>query len=132
AWGFVIVGSMLIYSVLESVTIAADQALGHAADPASALASGTIAPVFVVLAVIGMIPAAIFLRHLDRIPPAGSGADHAEKDQPRQASPPPAATRPPAKGARSHETRAYRLRLEAAKETGRVRHERTSARTCQR
>ena len=72
-WGFVVVGSMLVYSVLESAGIATDQALGHAADPASAVASDAAALVFAVFAVIGMIPAALFLRYLGRAPSAGPG-----------------------------------------------------------
>ena len=88
ARGFVVVGSMLVYSVIESAGIATDQALGHAADPASAAASGAAALVFAVFAVIGMIPAALFLRHLHRAPSAGPGG------QPRGTGPAPARTPP--------------------------------------
>ncbi len=68
SWGLVIVGPMLIMLVIESLGVATDQALGHAADPASAVASGAMTPVFAVFAVAGMIPVALFLRHLDRSP----------------------------------------------------------------
>ena len=43
--------------VLESTSIAADQWYGHAAAPASPVASGALVPAFAALAVIGLIPA---------------------------------------------------------------------------
>jgi hypothetical protein len=64
---------MLVFSVIESAGIATDQALGYAADPASAAASDAAALAFAVFAVIGMIPVALFLRHLGRAPSAGPG-----------------------------------------------------------
>ncbi len=86
AWGFVVVGSMLVFSVIEAAGIATDQALGHAADPASAAASDAAALAFAVFTVIGMIPAALFLRHLGRAPSAQPG------QQPRGTGSAPART----------------------------------------
>ena len=42
--------------VLESASIAVDQWYGHAAAPASPVASGALVPAFAVLAAIGLIP----------------------------------------------------------------------------
>jgi hypothetical protein len=42
--------------VLESASIAMDQWYGHAAAPASPVASGALVPAFAVLAAIGLIP----------------------------------------------------------------------------
>ncbi len=69
AWGFLVVGSGLVMWVVESVGIAVDQWLGHAADPGSAVASASISPAFAVLAVVGMVPLVALLRGL----PSGAG-----------------------------------------------------------
>jgi hypothetical protein len=50
--------------VLENVSIAVDQWHGHAADPASPVASGALVPAFAALAVIGLIPAGLLLHSL--------------------------------------------------------------------
>ena len=50
--------------VLESTSIAVDQWYGHAAAPASPVASGTLVPAFAALAVAGLIPVALLLRGL--------------------------------------------------------------------
>jgi hypothetical protein len=46
--------------VLESASIAADQWYGHAAAPASPVASGALVPAFAALAVVGLIPVGLF------------------------------------------------------------------------
>ncbi|MFI5100106.1 MAG: hypothetical protein ACHQE5_06275 [Actinomycetes bacterium] len=69
AWGFLVVGSGLVMWVVESLGIAVDQWLGHAADPGSAVASVSISPAFAVLAVVGMVPVVALLRNL----PSGAG-----------------------------------------------------------
>jgi len=66
AWGCLVSGSLLAMLVIESLSVGVDQWLGHAADPASSVASGAMAPVFVAVAVAGLVPLAIFLRHVDR------------------------------------------------------------------
>jgi len=50
--------------VIEGATV--DQAFGHAADPASPVASDALVPAFVALAVIGLIPLLFYYRALDR------------------------------------------------------------------
>jgi len=50
--------------VLESTAIAADQWFGHAADPASSVASAAFRPAFGALALIGLIPAYYLFRSL--------------------------------------------------------------------
>jgi hypothetical protein len=66
AWGLVIAGGLLTYSVIESVGVAVDQAFGHAADPASPVASAAGVPLFAALAVIGLVPVLFYYRSLDR------------------------------------------------------------------
>ena len=65
-WGYLIVGSMLVMWVIEGVGVAVDQWLGHAADPASTVASATAVPLFATLAVVGLIPLFFYFRNLDR------------------------------------------------------------------
>src|ERR1700750_1969913 len=57
-------GAGLVMWVLESTSIAVDQWYGHAAAPASPVASGALVPAFAVLAVIGLIPAGLLLHGL--------------------------------------------------------------------
>jgi hypothetical protein len=64
AWGYLVVGSMLTMWVIESVSIAVDQWMGSAADPASTVVSATLTPAFGVLALIGLIPFYVYFRHL--------------------------------------------------------------------
>ena len=59
-WGYLLAGAGLVMWVLESTSIAADQWYGHAAAPASPVASGALVPAFAALAVIGLIPAAVY------------------------------------------------------------------------
>ncbi len=55
--------------VLESTAIAVAQRFGHAADPASSVASAAFTPVFGALALIGLIPVSYLFRSLqDRTP----------------------------------------------------------------
>jgi len=66
AWGLVIAGALLTHSVIESVGVAVDQGFGHAADPASPVASAAAVPMFAALAVIGLVPVYFYYRHLGR------------------------------------------------------------------
>ena len=65
-WGLVIAGALLTNLVVESVGIAVDQAFGHAADPASTVASMAAVPLFVAIATIGLVPLVFYYRNLDR------------------------------------------------------------------
>jgi hypothetical protein len=64
AWGFLIIGATLVMWVLESAGIAVDQWYGHAADPASPVASAAITPAFGVLALAGLVLAYTLFRSL--------------------------------------------------------------------
>ena len=63
-WGYTIVGAMLVMWVIESISIAADQWFGSQADPTSTVVSAAMVPAFVVVALIGLVPLAVFLRHV--------------------------------------------------------------------
>ena len=76
AWGFLIIGGALVMWVLESASIAVDQWYGHAADPASPVASVALTTVFGLLALIGLVPVYYLLRSLDRGPSGHPVADH--------------------------------------------------------
>lgn len=62
--GFVCVGALLVFGVIESVSIAVDQWMGSAADPTSTVASAGLAPVLAVVAAIQLVPLFLFLRRL--------------------------------------------------------------------
>ncbi len=61
AWGYTLAGLFLVYGVIESVSIATDQVFGRLSDPT---ASPAMAPVFAILALIGLVPTIAFLRGL--------------------------------------------------------------------
>jgi hypothetical protein len=63
-WGYVVIGGALVMWVLESAGIAVDQWYGHAADPASPVASAALTPAFGVLALIGLVPTWYLFRGL--------------------------------------------------------------------
>ncbi|TAK01288.1 MAG: hypothetical protein EPO36_05955 [Chloroflexota bacterium] len=62
AWGFLLTGSLLVMLAIETLSIAVDQWLGHAADPASPAASAEIVPVMLVLTAIGLVALSVYLR----------------------------------------------------------------------
>jgi hypothetical protein len=62
--GYLIVGGLLVMWVIESISIAVDQWMGSQADPVSVVTSGAMAPAFGLLAVIGMLPLVVHLRHV--------------------------------------------------------------------
>jgi hypothetical protein len=66
AWGLVLGGGMFVYFFIESISVAVDQWMGGAADPASTAASVAFAPVFGAIAVIGLVPLFFYFRNLDR------------------------------------------------------------------
>lgn len=63
-WGYLLVGSILTYWVMESVGVAVDQWFGHFADPSSTVVSVVMVPAFGVLALVGLIPLYIYFHHL--------------------------------------------------------------------
>jgi hypothetical protein len=65
-WGVVVSGAMLVVLVLESVAIAVDQWAGSAADPASTVASAALLPLFLVVAMIGVVMVSLWYRGLER------------------------------------------------------------------
>jgi hypothetical protein len=58
-WGFALSGMMLVLLLIESVSVAVDQYAGHRADSTQPVATVAL---FVVLSVIGAVPAVLFLR----------------------------------------------------------------------
>ena len=64
ARGYLLVTAGLATWAVESVGVAVDQWFGHAADPASTVASASAGPVFALLAVVGLVPLAAMLRGL--------------------------------------------------------------------
>ena len=65
-WGYALSGALLVFFVVENITIAVDQYMGHAADPASSVASDVLTPVFAALALVTSVPLFFYMRHLDR------------------------------------------------------------------
>lgn len=63
AWGYVLAGVFLVYGLLESVSVATDQLFGHLNDPQQPV---TTIPIFVVLALIGLLPAALYFKGFRR------------------------------------------------------------------
>lgn len=61
-WGFVLTGGLLVMLAIETLSIAVDQSLGHAADPASPAASAEIVPVMLVLTAVGLVALGFYLR----------------------------------------------------------------------
>lgn len=59
SWGYLLAGVLLVFFVLEALSVAVDQVFAHLHDPAYPLA---MAPVFAVLALIGLAPLSVFLR----------------------------------------------------------------------
>lgn len=64
AWGYLVVGAMLASSVVEGITVAVDQYVGHLADPASTIVSSAAVPLFVGMAVVTAVPLFLYLRAL--------------------------------------------------------------------
>jgi hypothetical protein len=51
--------------VIEAISVAVDQWFGHAADPASPVASAVMTPVFAVVALVGLVPLVALMRRVD-------------------------------------------------------------------
>jgi hypothetical protein len=74
-WGYVLTGTLLVMLAIETASIGVDQWFGHAADPASSVASDALTPVFAVMTVLGLAVLALFLR-----PGPGAPADRSDPD----------------------------------------------------
>jgi len=61
-WGYVLVGALLVMLAIETTSIGVDQWFGHAADPASPVASAAMTPVFAVMTALGLGVLGLFLR----------------------------------------------------------------------
>jgi MYXO-CTERM domain-containing protein len=79
--GYLLAGAGLVLWVLESLSIAVDQWYGHAADPASPVASGALVPAFAALALIGLILVALLLHGLAGGVPGRTAAPGGAKPQ---------------------------------------------------
>jgi len=64
ALGYLVTTAVLAMWVAESITIAADQFLGSAADPGSPVASAAMVPVFAVVALVTLLPTLLLLRRM--------------------------------------------------------------------
>jgi hypothetical protein len=60
AWGYPVAGAFLVYGVLEATSVATDPTFGRNRESTQSLAA---VPMFVVLALVGLVPATVFLRH---------------------------------------------------------------------
>jgi hypothetical protein len=69
AWGFVLVGALFVFGVLEAIGIASDQWFGHDADPSSAVVASVMTPIFAVVAAVQLIPLYFYFRALNRAQP---------------------------------------------------------------
>jgi MYXO-CTERM domain-containing protein len=79
-WGYLLTGTGLVMWVLESISVAVDQWYGHAAAPASTVASGALVPVSAVLAVAAVLPAALLLHGLSSAGPSVTPASRLAAD----------------------------------------------------
>lgn len=65
AWGYLLVGVLLSFGVIEFLGVGVDQWFGHNADPTSPVASAVFLPVGVVLAAVSLVPLFVYYRSLD-------------------------------------------------------------------
>jgi hypothetical protein len=64
AWGGLLAGGLLVFWVLEAATVAVDQGLAHAADPASPVAGPGGVALFALLGAVGLVVLGAYLRAL--------------------------------------------------------------------
>ena len=79
--GIVLAGGLLAFWILESVSIAVDQAFGVAADPSSRVVSTALIPGFLVLAT---AQAVAFVLHVRAVQPAPAEAGHRTRPNPAE------------------------------------------------
>jgi hypothetical protein len=60
-WGYLLAGAFLVYGVVEALSVASDQWFMHVSDPST---SASMVPVFMALALVGLVPTVVYLRHL--------------------------------------------------------------------
>ena len=82
AWGYLVIGATLVMWILESAGLTVDQWYGHAADPASPVASAALTPAFGLLALIGLVPAYYLFRSLPGRTEGRPAAGHIPAAQP--------------------------------------------------
>jgi hypothetical protein len=75
----VVAGPILVYGVLEAVGVAVDQWFGYRADPTTSYASPGGVWLFAGLAMVGLIPAYLFLRGIGR--PLVTPSERSNHDQ---------------------------------------------------
>ena len=73
-WGYVLTGALLVMLAIETASIGVDQWFGHAADPASTVASDAMTPVFAVLTALGLAVLALFLQPQTGTPQLTAGS----------------------------------------------------------
>lgn len=61
-WGWLLTGALLVMLAIETASIGVDQWIGHAADPASPVASAALTPVFALMTALGLGVLGLFLR----------------------------------------------------------------------
>jgi hypothetical protein len=62
-WGILLSGTMLVFLVLEAVSVAVDQWFGQRVDPS---VPTSVIAIFAGLAVVGVVPMLAFLRSIER------------------------------------------------------------------
>jgi hypothetical protein len=72
-WGYLLTGGLLVMLTIETTSIGVDQWFGHAADPASPVASADLVPVFAVMTTLGLAVASAFLHGLSASAAEGAG-----------------------------------------------------------
>lgn len=65
SWGYLLGGAFLVYGVLEAISVGTDQFFGHMHDSTQSAAA---VPIFAILAVVGLVPAVLYLRDLRGAP----------------------------------------------------------------
>ena len=78
--GYLLGGASVVMGVIESLSIAADQWYGHAADPASTVVSAVLTPIFAGLALLSLAVAWLLLRGLAAARPSAPSAALPHRD----------------------------------------------------
>jgi hypothetical protein len=77
-WGYLLGGAFLVYGLIEAISVATDQLFGHISDPTQSL---TAVPVFVLLTLVGLVPAVVFFRNMrERL--GAQGVSHGNNSYP--------------------------------------------------